>query len=243
MDKFDTGEINMYTRKDVENYLLTKMQKNEYKKDEKLPSENILSAQFSLSRIEIRKAYEHLKEMGKVYSKQGKGNYYTGTKEKIELILSGDSSFSKKMSYLKDGFSTVPIYCEKITYQHKIYEALDADETETIFCLKRLRYINEMAVAMHISYLKESVFPDLQQDFTSIVSLYDYFDKKGYHDFFYENTTFTISFLNHEESELMKCQGFVPCLILKSNNIIKENNEILEHSVIVYRGDYFTFKL
>ena len=84
----------------VVDYLLENMQKQTYKKDERLPSEHELAQRFALTRIEIRKAYDRLKEMGYVYSRQGKGNYYAGYLEKVELALSSADSFSMKMSSL-----------------------------------------------------------------------------------------------------------------------------------------------
>lgn len=51
----------------VVDYLLENMQKQTYKKDERLPSEHELAQRFELTRIEVRKAYDRLKEMGYVY--------------------------------------------------------------------------------------------------------------------------------------------------------------------------------
>lgn len=45
----------------VVDYLLENMQKQTYKKDERLPSEHELAQRFALTRIEIRKAYDRLK--------------------------------------------------------------------------------------------------------------------------------------------------------------------------------------
>ena len=70
----------------VVDYLMENMQKQTYKKDERLPSEHELAQRFELTRIEVRKAYDRLKEMGYVYSRQGKGNYYAGYLEKVELV-------------------------------------------------------------------------------------------------------------------------------------------------------------
>ena len=83
----------------VVDYLLENMQKQTYKKDERLPSEHELAQRFDLTRIEVRKAYDRLKEMGYVYSQQGKGNYYAGYLEKVELVLSSTDLSLIHISY------------------------------------------------------------------------------------------------------------------------------------------------
>ena len=47
-----------------------------------MPSENHMAARFGVTRSEIRKAYERLKEQGYVYSMQGYGSFFSGKREK-----------------------------------------------------------------------------------------------------------------------------------------------------------------
>ncbi|MFQ7540014.1 MAG: GntR family transcriptional regulator, partial [Clostridium sp.] len=68
MINYHGGEAMMTSWEPVVDYLLENMQKQTYKKDERLPSEHELAQRFALTRIEIRKAYDRLKEMGYVYS-------------------------------------------------------------------------------------------------------------------------------------------------------------------------------
>ena len=225
----------------VVDYLLQNMQKQIYIKDEKLPSEHELAQRFQLSRIEIRKAYGRLKELGYVYSKQGKGNYYAGYLEKVELSLSSNESFSNKMSRMSDRFFTRVISCNKITYQSDIYTQLQAREDEQVLCIKRLRYIDNMPSAMHISYVRQRRFPKIKKALEQNPSLYAFFYKEGISNLHTEDVNLMVSNLNTEERVYMNVSGIVPCLIVKSRTK-NENNEILELSVIIYRGDKFIFK-
>lgn len=227
----------------VVDFLLENMQKQIYRKDEKLPSEHELADKFHMTRIDIRKAYERLKELGYVYSQQGKGNYYAGYLEKVELQLSNERSFTKKMLHLKERFYSRLISCEKISYDKELYHKMNVLENESIFCIKRLRYIDHMPSAMHISYIKASLFPDIEHEVTDDFSLFSYFYEKGYRNYDYEDSKFTISTLNTEERLYMCVSGIVPCLVLKSKNKVRETKELLEYSIIIYRGDKFTFTL
>lgn len=227
----------------VVDYLLDNMQKQTYKKDERLPSEHELAQRFDLTRIEIRKAYDRLKEMGYVYSQQGKGNYYAGYLEKVELVLSSADSFSTKMSPLSGRFYTRLLSCERIAYQQEIYERFHVSETEHILCVKRLRYLDHMPSAMHISYVRENRFPDLKEALQRNPSLYAFFQSKGIQNIAPEDTQLTISTLNTEERLYMKVSGIVPCLMLKSVGRNRATEEILELSTIIYRGDKFIFRM
>lgn len=95
--------------------LINEMKEGKYKINDKLPSENEMADLYGIPRIIVRKAYEKLEEMGYLYSKQGKGRYLKDRQQAIELVLSGNESFSKKM--LDKGYDLVSsnILCKKIT--------------------------------------------------------------------------------------------------------------------------------
>lgn len=243
MINYHGGEAMMTSWEPVVDYLLENMQKQTYKKDERLPSEHELAQRFALTRIEIRKAYDRLKEMGYVYSRQGKGNYYAGYLEKVELALSSADSFSMKMSPLSGRYYTRLISCERIAFHKDIFERLQAGDCESIVCIKRLRYLDHMPSAMHISYVKESRFSDIRDSLQKNPSLYAYFQDKGIKHITTEDTQLTISTLNTEERLYMKVSGIVPCMMLKSISRNRDTGELLEVSTIIYRGDKFIFRL
>ena len=85
-----------WTWESIVDVLIREFQECKYKKGEKMPSENKMAVRFGVTRSEIRKAYERLKELGYVYSMQGYGSFFSGKREKIRLSMT-DQSFSKKM--------------------------------------------------------------------------------------------------------------------------------------------------
>lgn len=227
----------------VVDYLLEKMQGQEIQKDEQLPSEHVLVTMFELTRMDIRRAYQCLKELGYVYSIQGKGNFYAGNLEKFTLHLSDEMSFSKKMASLKERFTTRLISCERIDYQETVYQRMRIAKEEVVYCIKRLRYIDEIPSAMHVSYVRHCHFPNLLEELNEHFSLFTYFKMNGFTNFSYEKSRFTISTLDNEERQLMKLSGVIPCLILESINVLTDRDDVLEYSMIIYRGDKFIFEI
>jgi GntR family transcriptional regulator of arabinose operon len=59
----------------IKHYLITEIQQQEWKPHDKLPSENELTKQFSVSRITVKKAMSDLVEDGIIYRVQGKGTF------------------------------------------------------------------------------------------------------------------------------------------------------------------------
>ena len=88
-----------WTWETIADTLIQEFKENVYKKDEKMPSENHMAVRFGVTRSEIHKAYERLKEQGYVYSMQGYGSFFSGKREKIRLFMNNES-FTHKMASL-----------------------------------------------------------------------------------------------------------------------------------------------
>lgn len=95
----------------IADILIEDFTKKDYKKDEKMMSENEMAIRFGVPRAEIRRAYERLKELGYIYSIQGCGSFFSGKKEKIRLVLTDSSSFSEKMKKLNVNYRSVNLGC------------------------------------------------------------------------------------------------------------------------------------
>jgi GntR family transcriptional regulator len=212
-----------------------------YKNNSKLPSENELADSFKVPRIMVRKAYEKLEEMGYINSIQGKGRYLKERHKQIELMLSGDESFSKKMINKGYDFSSINIFCEKIVYDEKIYNELGVGKDDDVYRIGRLRIIDKRPSAIHISYVAKSIFKDISEIGKSIVSIFQYYKDKGYEQFDSEKSILSISFPTLEERELLECSSLIPLLIVETNCIDKISNKVLEYTKIIYRSDCFKY--
>ena len=148
-----------------------------------------------------------------------------------------------KMSPLAGRFSTRLLSCERIAWHKDIHERLAVVQGEPVLCVKRLRYLDHMPAAMHISYVREKSFPNIRECLQKNPSLYAYFQGRGIQDIATEDTQLTISTLNTDERLYMKVSGIVPCLMLKGVSRDCKTKEILELSTIIYRGDKFIFRL
>lgn len=208
---------------------------------DKLPSENEIAVKFNVPRITARKAYERLEEMGHIYKKQGKGSYVKDRNKQIELIFSGDVSFSQKMIDKGFDFKSETIFCKEIKYNKKIYNYLETDQEDSIFKVGRLRYIDQEPIAVHVSYIAKSVFSDIDAVGMDITSMFNYFNSKGYTVFASKRSTLRVTFPTESQRKLLNCSYLIPLLVLESGCIDKKSGVVLEYQKIFYRSDCFSY--
>ena len=222
--------------------ILEDIRNNRYKADEKLPSSNELASKYGVSRIIIRNIYEKLKNMGYIYSLQGRGYYVNKKREVIELNL-GSESFTSQIE--KQGYKLITknIIFERIPFNEKIYNILECTSKDSIYKIGRLRIINNEACAIHISYLSDKQFPKIYDDGRNIESITKYYESKNIANIKSYDNMISVAFPTKKECEYLNCNELVPLIKLESIVKNEDNNKNIEYTEIFYRSDAFKYKL
>lgn len=231
-----------WTWESIADTLIQEFGQDIYKKGEKMPSENKMAVRFGVTRSEIRKAYERLKELGYVYSMQGYGSFFSGKRDKIRLFMNNES-FSHKMASLHLSLETRNLGCRKLQGDSLIHSMLGVDVTQDVYKITRLRILDEEPIAIHVSYLSEDFFPCIAGEGAQITSLYDYMHACGYMHLHSENAQLTVSSLTKKERTLLDIKGYAPSLVLTSRCVSQPAGMVLEIARTVYRSDKFIFEL
>lgn len=207
-----------------------------------LPSENALAKQYCLSRHRIRYVYERLEAMGYIDTKPGIGRFVRLQKNKIEIPLSGNKSFSEKIVELGHQLESQLIDCSYVNDNIKFFEdKLEANDRIIRFC--RLRVINGEPVAIHTSFVLESQFPHLMDASKNIQSLFKYYRTKGLREFYYEDSVLSTFLPSYQEKQLLECPSLVPIMLLESTCYDRQSGKLVELTRIIYRSDRFVCKL
>lgn len=233
----------MFEEMDIMDHLIQMIQSGKYEPDDKLPSENEIADWFKVPRITARKAYERLQELGYIYSKQGKGSFVQDRNLRIPLVLSANKSFSQKMIELGYQYESKNIFCEPIEFNHKIYETLGVEEADRVYKIGRLRIIDGRPIALHVSYIAQSVFPHIESTGKDITSMFTYYKSQGYENFQSTASTLRLAHPSKYERELLACSSLIPLLVLECECKDSESGRTLEYSKTMYRGDVFTYVL
>lgn len=222
-------------------HLISEIKRGTFHTDKKLPSEHVLAEYFNVPRMVVRKAYEQLQDLGYIYSKQGKGSYVQDSKKKIPLILSGDVSFTEKMKELQFNFQTITVFCEEVPFDEKIFQSLNVGCGEKVFKIGRLRLMDDRPIALHTSFVAQSIFPEIEVDGPDISSMFQYYKQCGYREFGSDSSRLNVVFPTPNDREILQCSCLVPLLEVESSCVDKGSGQVLELTVIVYRSDYFTY--
>lgn len=138
-----------------------------YKEDEKIPSENELVSQFSISKITVNKALSELVTRGILYRIQGKGTYVA--KKKYARATESLISFTKEHEDKGLRLDT-EIIENSILSDPNIATQLHLHTHQEIRKCARLRYVEGEPIAYQISYLDASKTKDV--NFEKSKSLY-----------------------------------------------------------------------
>ncbi|MCZ2259163.1 GntR family transcriptional regulator [Sporosarcina sp. G11-34] len=223
--------------------LLQAIGRGDYKEHGRFPSENELAVSYDIPRINARKALLKLEDMGYIYSKQGKGRFLKPEKLQIELHLTGSTSFSEKMKSAGHDLETQNLGYVKVPYDAKVYSKLRVQQADEVFKISRLHSVNKQPIALHISYVAKSVFPQIERDGDHIQSMFAYYGDQGFTDFASNESHVSISFPTSVESSLFECASLVPLLVVESDCIETNQDNVLEYTKLIYRSDFFNYVL
>ncbi len=226
---------------EIRDRLIGEILNGTYRWGESLPSENRLAEEYAVPRITVRRALLALEEMGYIYSRQGQGRFLRERQEKIPLNLNGSESFTAKMGEAGLKLETSTISYREADMSLRLRETLQSGDGEPVYRIERLRIVNGKPIAIHISYLRESLFPDLPSRGDGIESLFAYFWEKGYTRFDSRRTTMSVSLPSRKEQELLACPPLVPLLVLEADTRCGDSDRVLQFTRILYRSDSFQY--
>ncbi|MEC1177911.1 GntR family transcriptional regulator [Metasolibacillus meyeri] len=227
----------------VKDYLLQGIFNGMFTLDDKMPSELALVEQFKVPRIKIRNVYQFIEKMGYIYSKQGVGRFLKHQRKTLDVVMTGDVSFSEKMRQQTENYKSIVTKLERVSTDHEIYYKPQIIPKHTIYLVERLRYIDNEPAALHRSYVIADHFPQIKQANNRLTSMYSFYKSNGINAFHSTFSNLSVSFPNELERALLSCEVLVPLVKVESDNWDKEQNQLLEYTEIIYRTDRFSFQL
>ncbi len=146
----------MYVYEQIANDIIESILDKQIKPGEKLPSEGELIKKYGSSKMTIRRAFQLLKDMDVVTSKQGSGIYVKDNKQK-KLEYNQYLAGYTLLAILK-GFDP---YISEVTVKHRhaslnIANTLGIDYNEPILQIERSRSTESQKVAFEVAYIQKS---------------------------------------------------------------------------------------
>lgn len=143
----------------IQEILLEKIESDEFRAHDKLPSEHDLMDQFEISRATAQRVLNQLVNMGMAYRIQGKGTFVSDSS--ITYSVTASLSFSSEII----GSNKMPrsrlVDSKEIMAEDWLAEKLEVGEGSPIYFIQRIRYADDIPMAIQNSYLPEELVPGL----------------------------------------------------------------------------------
>jgi GntR family transcriptional regulator, N-acetylglucosamine utilization regulator len=212
---------------------LEKIENEELKEGDMIPSENELQQIYDVSRATVRNAIQLLVNEGFMEKKKGRGTFVK--RRKIEEQLPVLKSFTEEMIG-RDACKKV-ISAEYIDASPAICSRLGLSSSISVFSLKRLMVVDGKPLGILHSYIPAKYKLDLGEDYTK--SLYRILEKKGIRLKEAEQTI-EASMSNQEQTRLIKQKTPFPILVIR-RLAYSINGEVVEYVKGVYHGDRYRY--
>ena len=223
------AKIPMYRQ--IADTIREKIRNGEYKVGEALPTEAQLREDFSVSRVTIRQALKLLIENEELKSVQGSGTYVKESKVNYDIYQ--QSTFNEKWAHLNVATHSDVLTFEIILPDLVIADHLNIDESERIFHVKRVRFLEDHPITFEETWMPLHLFPDLTFEVMQ-KSKYDYI----------ENTKGMI--IDRSEQEIipvLPSEEIAKLLKIENNHPIIEKRTrsfLTDGTVFEYSRNHFT---
>jgi GntR family transcriptional regulator len=201
-----------------------------------IPSERDVAELLSVSRVTVRKAFTELVTEGLLTQKRGSGTYVGGAPQRLEQPLSRLTSFSEDMKLR--GLDTRAEWLSRATELATPEEALklSLSPSDKVSRFKRLRFANDVPLALEDAAIPERFLPDAE---SVQASLYAALDARGFKPVRALQRLHAIA-LEAEEARLLGVEAGAPALFIERVSYLADGR-VVEFTTSHYRGDLYDF--
>lgn len=216
---------------------LTAMATRELQPDDALPSERELMRRYAVSRATVRRAIESLTADGLLHRIHGKGTFVARPRLESDLHL---ASFSQDMTRRGLTPSTAILTLEMGTPTTEIAQALDLPRNGRAWRLERIRFADDVPIALEDGWYPAHLLPDLdQRDLTG--SLYQVLAHE--YDLVIDHAEQTLWGEPADPPTARRLKTPSNAALLVFQRISTSSGTPIEHVVSRYRGDRYSIHM
>ncbi|WP_026672577.1 GntR family transcriptional regulator [Alkalihalobacterium bogoriense] len=220
----------------ISEYLIKKIETQQFTIGEKLPSEMQLSERFNVNRYTVRQAMQKLVNLELVAAKQGKGYFVIARPPKITIPLSTSTQFSKQLEQKGQDHKNQLLYWEKTSSNEEVMEHLRLTCSEPIYKLEILRFVQHRAITLSTTVLLERFVPHLEEYLSSFHSLYFLLERRFGFTPKREYSVLQATLPSFHDATYLQISEQLPILMIES--VAKHpSGERFEYTVSRIRGD------
>ncbi len=205
----------------------------------RLPTESELCKQYGVSRITVRRALAELEREGLIKRRQGVGTFISVPKieQQLNSFYSLTEEFRKRGLNPRSAVEKLVIVVPSPT----ISRALELPEKDKVYYLKRLRFADEVLMAIEETYLPAKLFSGLTKEMLDTTALYDVMRNTYGIVAASARETFGAVAVSEQEAVLFGLPSGHPALDLERYTYA--GDQCVEYTRGVVRGDKFRFEV
>ena len=233
MSKLDSNSMSPLYQQ-LHDIILRKIQEEEYKVGDKIPSEEQIMDIYGVSRVTVRNAIKLLVEENVLVKKHGKGTF-VAMPVYVETMSAG-GSFTESGLQMKKVPTTKIISIERKPARKRISEYLGVSEGTEIIRLKRIRLLDgEPAIFETDSFRTDCDF--LEKIDLADTSLLNTLKNYGLKPVYFDNII-EIALADDELSDSLNVEHEEP-LVKINQTVLGENNEIIYFNEQFIKSDVY----
>jgi GntR family transcriptional regulator len=216
------------------NVLREKIERGEWKPDQKIPSENELNRMYGISRMTARQVLAQLVNEELLFRVQGKGTFvahrkigtrspaYMGIREQLE-----------RMGYAT---TTTVLSSEVVPADVRVAEHLRISPDDAVYRVRRIRLIENEPISLHTSFVPKRLANDLDADDLVNRQLCVILENEYGLRMSRVNESLESTLPTADEAKLLRIRRTTPLLLLRQE-ISDPRGQEFEYSRILFRGD------
>lgn len=216
--------------------IASKIKYHQYKAGDYLPSEHQLCELYGTSRETIRKALNHLTELGLIQKIRGKGSVVLDI-QKFTFPISGITSF-KELNRSLNMHAKTTVLKQVNTLAPKRFMDINIDNQQAIF-VERLRTIDDLPVVLDQDYLLTPPVSSLPAGVAED-SIYEYLEKELHLEVSYATKTITVEKAADDIAEKLQLDNDKLVVIVRSLSYL-DDTTLFQLTSSYHRPDKFKF--
>jgi len=217
--------------------IISQIEKNIYKADDKLPSERELCEIYDVSRMTVRQALLELEREGYIYKLHGLGSFVSP--KTYNQNLDKLYSFTEEMKKLGKTPESIVLAFETVLPTQKIAKRLNIEIDEMVHKVTRLRLADKEPLIYEISYLPERYFHGLTKEHLEAKPMYDVFRDEFQIVITRAIEKFSVTRTRDEEAKWLEVKKGDPAMLIKRQ--LYSNEKVCEYTTSIAKGDKFVY--
>lgn len=216
--------------------LRSRIQNDEFKEKENLPSERELAEQYTVSRMTVRQALQKLRHEGLIYHERGIGTFVNN--RKIDVHTRNLNGFSEEMLSL--GLvpkSRISVFKRELANEEIKHDLQLGAGAEVVY-LERLRIADNEPMAFEKTYLPAYLFPKLEEFDLTKNSLYQVLVENYDLQMHHAEEVLEAASATRRVAEQLEIRVGAPVLVVH-RVVFSVSNQPIESAHTIYRADRY----